>query len=124
MCRKPHALPMKLFVKTMAAATVLLPAVASLAQSNQPLTRAQVTSELVQLEEAGFRPTDWLRYPQNIQEAQARVNVCQCPKNCFVVVVGRCDSAVAPYLTPFISRRAVTTFSSCRLAYSRKRPPA
>jgi hypothetical protein len=64
---------MKLFVKTMAAATVFLPAMASLAQSNQPLTRAQVTSELVQLEEAGFRPTDWLHYPQNIQEAQARV---------------------------------------------------
>ena len=64
---------MKLFVKTMVAATVFLPAMASLAQSNQPLTRAQVTSELVQLEEAGFRPTDWLHYPQNIQEAQARV---------------------------------------------------
>ena len=64
---------MKLVVKTMAAATIFLPAMASLAQSNQPLTRAQVTSELVQLEEAGFRPTDWLHYPQNLQEAQARV---------------------------------------------------
>ncbi|MFM0175660.1 DUF4148 domain-containing protein [Paraburkholderia sediminicola] len=64
---------MKIVVKIMAAATMFLPAIASLAQSNQPLTRAQVTSELVQLEEAGFRPTDWLHYPQNIQEAQARV---------------------------------------------------
>jgi len=64
---------MKLVVKTMAVATIFLPAMASLAQSNQPLTRAHVTSELIQLEKAGFRPTDWLHYPQNIQEAQARV---------------------------------------------------
>lgn len=31
---------------------------------------------------------------------------------------------VEPYLTSFISRRAVTTFSSCRLAFSQKGPPA
>ncbi|NPT62240.1 DUF4148 domain-containing protein [Paraburkholderia elongata] len=64
---------MNFALKTVTAITAFLPAMASLAQSNQPLTRAHVTSELIQLEKAGFRPTDWLHYPQNILEAQARV---------------------------------------------------
>ncbi|MFM0015430.1 DUF4148 domain-containing protein [Paraburkholderia sediminicola] len=64
---------MKFSPKIMTAITAFLPAMASLAQSNQPLTRAHVASELIQLEKAGFRPTDWFHYPQNIQTAQARI---------------------------------------------------
>jgi hypothetical protein len=64
---------MKFSPNIMMAITAFLPAMASLAQSNQPLTRAHVTCELIQLQKAGFRPTDWLHYPQNIQTAQARI---------------------------------------------------
>jgi hypothetical protein len=44
------------------------------AQSNGPLTRAQVKAELVQLEAAGYNPSsDKTQYPRNIQAAEARV---------------------------------------------------
>jgi hypothetical protein len=49
--------------------------VASFAQSSQPLTRAQVRAELVQLEKAGYNPAtaNDYDYPANIQAAEARV---------------------------------------------------
>ncbi|WP_153101979.1 DUF4148 domain-containing protein [Paraburkholderia hayleyella] len=59
------------------AALVALP-VASFAQSsqNQPLTRAQVRAELVQLEQAGYKPnSDRLDYPSGIQAAEQRVSL-------------------------------------------------
>ncbi|WP_179402651.1 DUF4148 domain-containing protein [Burkholderia guangdongensis] len=56
------------------AAALAVPAV-SFAQSNAPLTRAQVRAELIQLEQAGYRPglgSD-PTYPDSIQAATARV---------------------------------------------------
>lgn len=57
------------------AAALAIPAVSSFAQSNQPVTRAQVRSELVQLEKAGYTPGggDQTTYPAQIQAAEARV---------------------------------------------------
>ncbi|MEA3122439.1 MAG: hypothetical protein QOH33_2017 [Paraburkholderia sp.] len=44
------------------------------AQSNSPVTRAQVKAELAQLEAAGYNPSsDKIHYPQAIQAAEARV---------------------------------------------------
>ncbi|WP_175921797.1 DUF4148 domain-containing protein [Burkholderia latens] len=47
----------------------------SFAQSNAPLTRAQVREELIRLEAAGYDPSkgDDGEYPADIQAAQARV---------------------------------------------------
>jgi hypothetical protein len=44
------------------------------AQSNGPLTRAEVRAQLVQLERAGYNPaSDHTEYPKNIQAAEARI---------------------------------------------------
>lgn len=58
-----------------AASAALAAPVASFAQSNQPLTRAQVRAELVQLEKAGYSPARGRDpyYPEDIQAAEARV---------------------------------------------------
>jgi FlaG/FlaF family flagellin (archaellin) len=50
--------------------------VASFAQSNQPLTRSEVRSQIVQLEKAGYNPgfVSDSKYPADIQAAQARVD--------------------------------------------------
>jgi hypothetical protein len=44
-------------------------------QSNQPLTRAQVRADLVQVEQAGYNPANGRDpyYPQDIQAAEARI---------------------------------------------------
>jgi hypothetical protein len=51
-----------------------IPAI-SIAQSSQPLTRAQVIAELIELEHAGFHPgsIDYVEYPGNLQAAEARI---------------------------------------------------
>ncbi|MGF6723996.1 FlaG/FlaF family flagellin (archaellin) [Paraburkholderia sp. GAS41] len=66
---------MKSLIKAVALAVVLAAPVVSFAQTNQPLTRAQVRSELIQLEKAGYNPAtaDDYDYPANIQAAEARV---------------------------------------------------
>ncbi|HEY3596074.1 MAG TPA: DUF4148 domain-containing protein [Paraburkholderia sp.] len=68
---------MKTFISAVVASTLLAAPVVSFAQSaqsNQPLTRAQVRAELVQLEKAGYDPlSDEQDYPNNIQAAEARV---------------------------------------------------
>jgi Domain of unknown function (DUF4148) len=47
----------------------------AVAQTSEPLTRAQVRAELVQLEKAGFNPGDnALYYPRNVQAAVASLN--------------------------------------------------
>jgi hypothetical protein len=57
------------------AAALAIPAVSSFAQSNQPLTRAEVKAQLVQLEKAGYNPgQDRTTYPADIQAAQAKVD--------------------------------------------------
>jgi hypothetical protein len=66
---------MKSLIKAVALALVIAAPVASFAQSNQPLTRAEVRSQLVQLEKAGYNPStsDDATYPAQIQAAEARV---------------------------------------------------
>ncbi|KND55229.1 hypothetical protein BPUN_2902 [Candidatus Paraburkholderia kirkii] len=65
---------MKVIQSLVVAAAVALPAL-SFAQSNQPVTRAEVRAQLVELEKAGYNPaSDQTQYPDNIQAAQARVN--------------------------------------------------
>jgi len=66
---------MNSLIKAVAIAVVLSAPVAAFAQSNQPLTRAEVRSQLVQLEKAGYNPADAdnTTYPADIQSAEARV---------------------------------------------------
>jgi Domain of unknown function (DUF4148) len=66
---------MKLVQSLIIAAALAIPAVSSFAQSNAPVTRAQVRAELVQLEKAGYQPgRDDPQYPRDIQAAEARVS--------------------------------------------------
>jgi hypothetical protein len=56
------------------AAAALAPLGAYAQQSNQPVTRAEVRADLVQLEAAGYRPsTHDGDYPQALMKAEARV---------------------------------------------------
>jgi hypothetical protein len=68
---------MKTLIPALLVATLLAAPVASFAQasqSNQPLTRAQVRQDLVNLEKAGYDPlADRQEYPRNIQRAEARL---------------------------------------------------
>jgi len=66
---------MKSLIQVVAVAAVLATPVASFAQSNAPVTRAQVRAQLVQLEKAGYRPgeNDYTTYPAQIQAAEVRV---------------------------------------------------
>jgi hypothetical protein len=72
----PEVNTMKLIQSLLVAAVVAVPVAlpaAAFAQSNAPLTRAQVRAELVQLEKSGYNPAaDYTQYPQNIQAALAR----------------------------------------------------
>jgi hypothetical protein len=66
---------MKSLIKAVAIAALLAAPVVSFAQSNQPVTRAQVRAELIQLEKAGYNPATAVdsTYPADIQAAEARV---------------------------------------------------
>lgn len=64
---------MKLSTRMVLIAALVAAPVASFAQSSQPVSRAQVHAELVQLEKAGYDPRDWIHYPENIQTAEAKV---------------------------------------------------
>ncbi|MEX3933837.1 DUF4148 domain-containing protein [Paraburkholderia phymatum] len=56
------------------AAVFAVPAL-SFAQSNQPLTRAEVRAQLVELQKAGYHPAgDESQYPANIEAAEARLD--------------------------------------------------
>lgn len=57
------------------AAVAAVPAL-SFAQQQSPVTRAQVRSELQQLEQAGYDPSagEDVNYPQDIQAAEARIH--------------------------------------------------
>lgn len=66
---------MKTLIHVAAVALAVSPILA-LAQSdqNQPVTRAEVRAELIQLEKAGYDPsTRDPYYPNNLQAAEARV---------------------------------------------------
>jgi hypothetical protein len=67
---------MKSLIQAVAVAAALVVPVASFAQSNAPVTRAQVRAELVQLEQVGYHVGDGdnTSYPNAIQAAEARVS--------------------------------------------------
>ncbi|CAD6551902.1 hypothetical protein LMG28727_05309 [Paraburkholderia kirstenboschensis] len=66
---------MKSLIQAVVVAAALAAPVAVFAQSNAPLTRAQVRAELVQLEKAGYNPArgEDPSYPADIQAAEAKV---------------------------------------------------
>lgn len=66
---------MKSLIEAVVIAALITAPLAAFAQSNQPVTRAQVRAELVQLEKAGYNPatSNAYDYPANIQAAEARV---------------------------------------------------
>ncbi|MGF6964490.1 Tfp pilus assembly protein PilV [Paraburkholderia sp. WC7.3g] len=66
---------MKSLIQAVVIAVAIAAPVAAFAQANQPVTRAQVRAELVQLEQAGYQPGHAdPHYPADIQAAQARVD--------------------------------------------------
>jgi hypothetical protein len=67
---------MNKFIGIAAVALALAAPAASFAQSNQPLTRAEVREQLIQLEAAGYNPSavNDAQYPADIQAAEARVS--------------------------------------------------
>ncbi|MGF7129017.1 hypothetical protein P3T40_000483 [Paraburkholderia sp. EB58] len=66
---------MKSLIQAVVLAAAVAAPIAAFAQSNGPLTRAQVRAELVQLEQAGYNPARAADpyYPDDIQAAEARV---------------------------------------------------
>ncbi|HEX7932265.1 MAG TPA: DUF4148 domain-containing protein [Paraburkholderia sp.] len=66
---------MKSLIEAAVIAALITAPLAAFAQSNQPVTRAQVRAELVQLEKAGYNPSTANSddYPENIQAAEARI---------------------------------------------------
>lgn len=64
---------MKSLLKAAVVAAVLAVPAVSFAQQQQPVTRAQLRTEIVQLRAAGYEPGDWMHYPENIQAAQAKI---------------------------------------------------
>jgi len=66
---------MKSLIQAVVVAAALAAPVAVFAQSSQPVTRAQVRAELVQLEKAGYHvgDSDNTHYPAAIQAAEAKV---------------------------------------------------
>lgn len=66
---------MKSLIQAVIVAAVLSVPVAAFAQSNHPITRAQVRAELIELEQAGYHPGNGedATYPAGIQAAQAKV---------------------------------------------------
>ncbi|WP_144156732.1 DUF4148 domain-containing protein [Paraburkholderia sp. BCC1885] len=66
---------MKSLIKAVALAAVIAAPIVSFAQSNQPVTRAQVRNELIQLEKAGYNPSNSndTQYPADLQAAEAKV---------------------------------------------------
>jgi hypothetical protein len=72
---KGRAFAMKSIIHAAAVAALLSAPVFAFAQSNEPVTRAEVKGELTQLERAGYSPAnDEANYPTNLQAAEARVN--------------------------------------------------
>jgi hypothetical protein len=65
---------MKTLIQAVVVAAALTAPVLSFAQSNEPLTRAQVRAQLVQIEQAGYHVgDDDPHYPAAVQAAEARV---------------------------------------------------
>ncbi|CAN7754288.1 DUF4148 domain-containing protein [Caballeronia sp. dw_19] len=66
---------MKALICTTLALVLAAPAVSFAQTTDQPVTRAEVRADLIQLESAGWRPTSpQAAYPNDIQTAEARVH--------------------------------------------------
>jgi hypothetical protein len=64
-----------LICAALAAAVFAVPSVSFAQGQNGPVTRAEVKSDLVKLEAAGYRPwVNDIHYPAGIQAAEARVH--------------------------------------------------
>ncbi|CAN7680431.1 DUF4148 domain-containing protein [Caballeronia sp. dw_19] len=64
----------KFLISALVISSALAAPAFAFAQSNIPVTRAQVEAELVQLERAGYNPGgEDVNYPQDIQAAEQRV---------------------------------------------------
>ncbi|RQZ46865.1 DUF4148 domain-containing protein [Burkholderia sp. Bp9099] len=63
---------MKRLIHAVAVALAISAPLAAQAQSNPPLTRAQVSAEVKALKQAGFQPSDWF-YPASIVSAEAKI---------------------------------------------------
>lgn len=63
---------MKSLIRATAVALTLATPALTFAQTNQPLTRAQVRAELAELKQAGFDPSDYF-YPDSLNAAEAKV---------------------------------------------------
>lgn len=96
-------------VVVVVAAALAVPVVV-FAQSNAPLTRAQVRAELVQLEKAGYHPGDGdnSTYPAQIQAAEAKVAAQNDAAGVGVVANGSTDT-----------RRPTVSKADCDAMYSR-----
>nr|WP_284503365.1 DUF4148 domain-containing protein [Caballeronia sp. GAWG1-1] len=87
----------KSFVPALVIASALAAPTFAFAQSNGPVTRAEVRAELVQLEKAGYNPsTDHAFYPQNIQAAEARVDAQQGTSSYGASTAGSSQAGVRP----------------------------
>jgi hypothetical protein len=66
---------MKALICTTLALALAAPAISFAQTTDQPVTRAQVRADLLQLENAGWRPSSQdASYPSDIQAAEARVH--------------------------------------------------
>jgi hypothetical protein len=64
-----------LIYAALVASALAAPAVSFAQETTAPLTRAEVRADLVQVEQAGYRPsTKDLYYPADIQAAEARIH--------------------------------------------------
>lgn len=80
---------MKSLLKAVVVAAVFAAPVAVFAQASQPVTRAQVRAELVELEQAGYHPGgEDPYYPADIQAAEARVAAQKAGQNAATDVGG------------------------------------
>lgn len=93
---------MKSLIQAVAVAVALVAPVASFAQSNAPVTRAQVRAELVQLEQAGYRPGDGdnAHYPDAIQAAESKIGANQAASGYGGVAAGSAASGQRAVVAP------------------------
>jgi|ERR1700754_27227 Domain of unknown function (DUF4148) len=65
----------KLTLAAMLAATLLAGPIVAHAQSNDPVTRAEVRADLARVEQAGYEPSagEDVHYPADIQAADAKI---------------------------------------------------
>lgn len=102
------------------AGALATPALAFAQSSNEPVTRAQVRADLIQMEQAGYNPADTNNphYPDQIQAAEARVdgqNNAQMTSNAMGGVQAGSSASGAPESTYMATR--YTAYPSARDSY-------